>query len=127
MQTLTMKTQGEVEAEVSGGLSRILLNSFGRGPRSIRTTMIPLGVVVVIENILTKPEAILMLCESSSNLFRSMRDSMLEAYRSNIFHMVEDATGSEVNNMHHKIANDGEESFVFSLKSQPEYRVRRAV
>ena len=127
MKTLTMKTQGEMEAEVSGGLSRILLSSFGRGPRSIRTNMIPLGLVVIMDNVLTKPEAILMLCESSSNLFRSMRDSMLEVYQSDIFQMVVEATGSEVNNMHHKMANDGEESFVFSLKSQPEYKVRRAV
>jgi uncharacterized protein YbcI len=127
MQTLTMKTQGEMEAEVSGGLSRILLSSFGRGPRNIRSAMIPLGLVVMMNHILTNAEAQLMLCESGSKLFRSMRDSMLEVYKSNILQIVEEATGSEVNNMHYKMAEDGEESFVFSLKSQPEYKVRRAV
>ena len=89
--------------------------------------MIPLGLVVMMNHVLTNAEAQLMVGISSAKLFRSMRDSMLEVCEFNIFQMVEEATGSEVNNMHHKMAKDGEESFVFSLKSQPEYRIKRAV
>jgi uncharacterized protein YbcI len=123
-----MKTQGEIEAEVSSGLSKLLSTSFGRGPRNVRSTLIPFGLVIMVENILTKAEAQLVSLDSSAKLFRDMRDSMLSLYKINIEQIVEEATGSEVNNVHHDISiQDGEESFVFSLKSQPECRVKKAV
>jgi uncharacterized protein YbcI len=124
----TLKTQGEVEAQISTNLSKLYTDLFNRGPKHIQVSMLPSAAVVLVQNTFTAAEQQIMqhgklFDESGRKMFKNMRSHVMAANREALTTVVEGATGVVVSSVHHDVSTiTGEEAFVFSLRSRPEYR-----
>jgi uncharacterized protein YbcI len=121
-----MKTQGEIEAEICRGISRLQLEFMGRGPSAIRAYLIDDLVVICLRGVLTSAEQHLVRtlpAEKGRDLLKQVRSHLIETSRSVMEEMVRDTTGVGVVSMHHDISTmTGEEVVLFSLIGSPLFR-----
>jgi uncharacterized protein YbcI len=124
-----MKTQGEIEAAVSDGVTRFAQEYMGRGPKGIHTFMLGDLVVVRLTGVLTAAEQQLVKsapAEKGRDLLKQVRTQLIEAARPLLVAMVEGATGSKVVSLHHDISTvTGEEVVLFTLAEAPGAREAR--
>jgi uncharacterized protein YbcI len=147
---MTMKSQGEIEAEVCDGISRFQQEFIGRGPRDIHTHLVGPLVVVRLQGVLTPAERRLMDTTPADGegavraalnghgngngngngraLLKQVRAHMLASGRTRLREIVEQATGVSLVSIHHDISTlTGEEVIVFSLAEAPACRAKRKV
>jgi len=145
---MTMKSQGEMEAEVCDGISRFQQEFIGRGPRDIHTHLVGPLVVVRLQGVLTPAERRLMDTTPANGegavgaalnghgngngngraLLKQVRAHMLASGRTRLREIVEQATGVSLVSSHHDISTlTGEEVIVFSLAEAPACRAKRKV
>jgi len=121
-----MKTLGEIEAEISEGISRFEQEYMGRGPKDIRAHLIRDLLVVRLEGVLTAAEQHLVKSlpsEKGRDLLKQVRTHLIETARPLMEAMVEEITGTKVLSLHHDISTTtGEEVVVFTLAQSPCYR-----
>ena len=121
-----MKTQGEIEAEVSRGIARFEQEFMGRGPKNIQTYLLGDLLVVRLQGVLTAAEQQLVktvLPEKGRDLLKQVRTQLIELARSQMEAMIEAATGSKVVSLHHDISTtSGEEVVIFTLDEAPQFR-----
>jgi uncharacterized protein YbcI len=121
-----VKTQGEIEAAVCGGVSRFQQEYMGRGPKDIRAHLIGDLVVVRLQGVLTAAEQ--QLANSlppgkGRDLLKQVRVQLVETARPLMDAMIQDATGVKVLSLHHDISTvTGEEVMVFTLVESPLFR-----
>lgn len=142
MSTMTLKSQGEIEAAVCDGISRFHQEFLGRGPRDIHAHLVGPLVVVRLQGVLTPAERRLMATSTvgegdmlggsdSGNgraLLKQVRKHMLVSGRPRLREIIEEATAVELVSVHHDISTlTGEELIVFSLKEPPACRAKRKV
>jgi uncharacterized protein YbcI len=124
-----MKTQGEIEAAISDGVTRFEQEYMGRGPKNIRTYLLGDLLVVRLEGVLTAAEQQLVKSgppEKGRDLLKQVRTQLIEAARPVLVAMVEDCTGSKVVSLHHDISTvTGEEVVLFTLAAAPGTREAR--
>ena len=124
-----MKTQGEIEAAVSDGVTRFEQEHMGRGPKDIRTWLLGDLLVVRLQGVLTAAEQQLVKSvppEKGRDLLKQVRTQLIEAARPLLVAMVEAATGGRVVSLHHDISTvTGEEVVLFALAAAPEAREAR--
>jgi uncharacterized protein YbcI len=118
-----MKTQGEIEAAISTGITRFEQEYMGRGPKDIHTHLIGDLVVVRLQGVLTAAEQHLvksLAADKGRNLLKDVRTHLIEAARPVMEAMVQDVTGFRVVSLHHDISTtSGEEVVVFTLAAPP--------
>jgi uncharacterized protein YbcI len=123
---VTMKTQGEIEAAISQGMSRFEQEFMGRGPKDIRTHLIDDLVVVRLQGVLTAAEQHLVKSlpdEKGRDLLKQVRTHLLETARPLLEATMQELTGARVVTMHHDIsAVTGEEVVLFTLAESPQLR-----
>lgn len=124
-----MKTQGEIEAAISEGISRFALEFMGRGPKDIRAHLIGDLVVVRLQGVLTAAEQHLvnsLPSDKGRDLLKQVRMQLIEASRAVLEKLVLEATGVNVRSLHHDISTiTGEEVVLFTLAESPAVRAAR--
>ena len=123
---IDMKTQGEIEAAISDGISRFELEFMGRGPKDIRAHLIGDLLVVRLQGVLTAAEQHLVTTlpsEKGRDLLKQVRTQLIEASRSVLEKLVLEITGTAVRSLHHDISTlSGEEVVLFTLSEPPQVR-----
>ena len=121
-----MRTQGEIEAAVSEGISRFKQDYMGRGPKDIHTHLLGDFLVVRLQGVLTEAEQHLVTslpAEKGRDLLKQVRSHLIETARPVMEAMVENITGVKVVTLHHDISTiTGEEVVLFTLATSPDFR-----
>jgi uncharacterized protein YbcI len=124
-----MKTQGEIEAAVSDGITRFMQDFMGRGPKDIRTHLIGDLILVRLQGILSAAEtslAAVLPAERGRDLLKSVRTHLVENSRDRLQDMIESASEMNCAGMHHDVSTvTGEEMFVFTLRAAPLVRTAK--
>ncbi|HZY90366.1 MAG TPA: DUF2294 domain-containing protein [Gemmataceae bacterium] len=124
-----MKTQGEIEAAISDGVTRFEQEYMGRGPKNIRTYLLGDLLVVRLEGVLTAAEQQLVKtlpAAKGRDLLKQVRTHLVETARPVMEAMVQEATGARVVSLHHDISTvTGEEVLLFTLAESPLVRETR--
>lgn len=123
---LATKTQGEIEAAICEGVSRIEQEHMGRGPKDIRAYLLGDLLVVWLQGVLTAAEQHLVMAhgaEKGRDLLKQVRTHLLGTARPLMEAMIESITGVPVASLHHDISTaNGEEVVIFTLASRPRCR-----
>jgi uncharacterized protein YbcI len=121
-----MKTQGEIEASISEGISRFEQDYMGRGPKDIHAHLIGDLLVVRLQGVLTAAEQQLVKslpAEKGRDLLKQVRTHLIETARPALETLVKDITGCRVVSLHHDISTlTGEELVLFTLANHPALR-----
>ena len=121
-----MKTEGEIEAAISQGISHFEQEYLGRGPKDIRTYLIGDLLIIRLQGVLTAAEQQLVKtlpAEKGRDLLKQVRTQLMETARPTLEDMVQSITGVKVVSLHHDISTEtGEEIVVFSLDGPPVFR-----
>jgi uncharacterized protein YbcI len=121
-----MKTRGEIESEISDGISRFEQEYMGRGPKEVCAYLIQELVVVRLKGVLTAAEQHLVKAlapEKGRDLLKQVRSHLIEIARPTMEKMVKDITGVEVISLHQDISTvTGEEVVLFTLAEAPLFR-----
>ena len=121
-----MRTQGEIEAAVSEGISRFEQDYMGRGPKDIHTHLLGDLLVIRLHGVLTAAEQQLvksLAAEKGRDLLKQVRTHLIETARPLLEAMIERITGVKVVTMHHDISTiTGEEVVLFTLARSPDFR-----
>src|SRR4029453_10223083 len=121
-----MKTQGEIEAAISDGISRFEVEFMGRGPKDIRAHLIGDFVVVRMQGVLTAAEQHLVTtlpAERGRDLLKQVRTQLIETSRSQLEQLMQAVTGVSIRSLHHDISTiTGEEVILFTLCEAPNFR-----
>ena len=149
-----MRSQGEIEAQVSDGISRFQQEFLGRGPRDIHAHVVGPMVLVRLQGVLTPAErrlvtvsvgdqapaagaavpghnghnghAVGMENGNGRSLLKQVRAHVVAAGRPRLREIIEQATGVALVSVHHDISTlTGEEVIVFSLATLPACRTKR--
>ena len=121
-----MRTQGEIEAAVSEGISRFEQDYMGRGPKDIHTHLLGDLLVIRLHGVLTAAEQQLvksLAAEKGRDLLKQVRTHLLETARPILEAMVEKITGVKIVTMHHDISTTtAEEVILFTLAQSLDFR-----
>ena len=118
-----MKTQGEIEAEISKGINQIYVGLLGRGPTNTRTHAIGSTILVMLQNTLTATETNVAKTTDGRRIIKEMCSAVVDSNRAQFKAAVIQATQKDVIDMHHDISiSTGREIIVFSLTDAPAYR-----
>ena len=113
-----MRTQGEIEAAISEGISRFEQDYMGRGPKDIHAHLLGDLLVVRLQGVLTAAEQHLVksLNNKGRDLLKEVRTHLIETARPVLEAMIREVTGVKVVTMHHDISTiTGEEVILFTL------------
>lgn len=120
---ITMRTQGEIEADVCKGIVRFEREYLGQGPKVIQTHLFEDLLVIRLQGVLTVAEQHLAKVsspEKGRDLLKGVRTQLFESARSTLEAMVHEATDVNVVSMHHDISTTtGEEVVVLTLSESP--------
>jgi uncharacterized protein YbcI len=121
-----MKTQGEIESAISGGMSRFEQEYMGRGPKDVHAHLVDDLVVVRLKGVLTAAEQHLVKtldAEKGRDLLKQVRSHLIEIARPTMEAMVQEIAGVKVVSLHHDISTvTGEEVVLFILAESPLFR-----
>ncbi len=118
-----MKTQGEVEASIGEGIKKLYVSIFGRGPGLTSVNVLQTTVVMVSQNVLTAAERNMAENESGRKILKEMRFALVSGVQDKLKDVVAYAANVVVKNLHYSVSvDDGEEVFLFSLATVPEFR-----
>lgn len=139
-----MKSQGEIEAAVCDGVSRLQQEFLGRGPQDIRSHLLGSLLVVRLQGVLTPAERRLMnggmpsaavapsnghdgaAHENGRHLVKQVRSHVMAVARPRLAELVEITMGVKLVSLHHDISTvTGEELLVLTLDGQPACRPSR--
>jgi len=126
--TITKKTKGQIEAEISEAVIKFEKEYMGRGPLETKTYIIDDLVLVRLRGVLTQAEYQLAKVSgfpTGRGQIKQMRITLLEEGRPLLEAVVESITGKEVKSLHTDISTiTGERIVVFTLDAAPEFERR---
>ncbi|MGA2069638.1 MAG: DUF2294 domain-containing protein [Thermoguttaceae bacterium] len=121
-----MRTQGEIEAAISEGVSHFEQDYMGRGPKDIHTHLLGDLLVGRLRGVLTAAEQQLVKSlpgDKGRDLLKQVRTHLVETTRPLLEAMVQEVTGVKVLTLHHDISTaTGEEVILFTLAGPPDFR-----
>lgn len=122
------KTKGQLEAEITEAIIRFELEFMGRGPLEAKTYLIDDLVLVRLKNVLTLAEYKLSQDEVTGkgrSLIKQVRIELLEQGRQLLEVVINDILKVSVKSLHTDISTKtGERIIVFSLNGIPVFRER---
>ena len=126
LKSVPVRTQGEIEAAISEGVSHFAQDYMGRGPKDIHTHLLGDLLVVRLRGVLTAAEQQLVKSlpgDKGRDLLKQVRTHLVETTRPLLEAMVQEVTGVKVLTLHHDISTaTGEEVILFTLAGQPDFR-----
>ena|ERR1700687_548208 len=121
-----MKTQGEIEAAISYGISRFEQEHMGRGPKDVHSYLIGDFLVIRLQGVLTAAEKQLaqsLPVQKGRDLLKQVRTQLIETARPSLETVVQEITGAKVLSLHHDISTvTGEKIIIFTLAESPCFR-----
>ena len=120
--TVELKTQGEIEAQVGDVLRRYSLEYTGRGPEDVHAHLVGDLVIVKMSGVLTVTEQHLAVdsTEQGNRLIKLVRSHLLEMAREDLTAAIRSCTLVDVLGLHQDISPmTGEEILVFTLSASP--------
>jgi uncharacterized protein YbcI len=121
-----IKTLGEIEAAICEGVARFEPEYKGRGPKDIRAHLIGDLLVARLRGVLTAAEQQLVKslpADKGRDLLKQVRPHLIETARPVMETLVQEATGTKVESLHHDIrTRTGEEVVLFALAEAPQPR-----
>jgi uncharacterized protein YbcI len=121
----SVKTRGELEAEVSTAVIRFKKEYMGRGPLSVRTYLLDDMVLVRLQGVLTAAEQKLAEVEERSrgrDLIKQMRLELIEHGRPLLEAVIREILGVGVVSLHTDVSTStGESIILFTLGSKPSF------
>ena len=124
-----MKTQGEIEAAVSKGVTIFMQEFMGRGPKDICTHLIGDLLLVRLHGVLTAAEQHLVAAlpdEKGRDLLKEVRTHLVEVSRPRLEKMIEESSGMRCISLHHDVSTvTGEEVLLFTLTQVPGMRTAK--
>lgn len=121
-----MKTQGEIESEISECMGRFEQEYMGRGPKHVRAHLIGDLILIRLSGVLTTAEQHLVKTlpdHKGRNLLKEVRSHLMEIARPTLDVMIKEITGVAVVCLHHDICTlSGEEVVLFTLVQAPAFR-----
>lgn len=121
-----MKTKGEIEAAICGGINRFEQEFMGRGPKDINVHLIGDLLLIRLQGALTAAERHLVQTlspEKGRDLLKQVRYQLTETGRPFLEAMIEEVTGVKVVSLHHDVSTvTGEKVVVFTLAEPPLFR-----
>jgi uncharacterized protein YbcI len=125
-----MKTQGEIEAAVSKGVTIFMQEFMGRGPKDICTYLIRNLLVVRLQGVLSAAEQHLVAAlpvDKGRDLLKGVRTNLVEISRPRLEKMIEESSGMRCVSLHHDVSTvTGEEVLIFTLAQVPDTRVAKS-
>ena len=123
---LTMKTKGEIEAEISRAIVQFEIDYMGRGPKETHAYIVEDMVVVRLKGVLTPAEEQLTKSIDGKDLVKKMRATLIDKARPLLYQVVGDITGTKILDLHTDISTEsGERVFVFALENNLEKTLAR--
>jgi uncharacterized protein YbcI len=123
MLEVDMKTQGEIEAAICEGISRLEQDYMGRGPKEIHAHLIGDLLVIRLQGVLTAAEQQLAQSsptEKGRDLLKQVRTQLIETARHGLEAMISEVTRTKPLSMHHDISTvTGEAVMIFTLAESP--------
>lgn len=121
----SVKTKGQLEAEISNALIQFEKDYMGRGPKETRAYIIDDLILVRLKAVLTPAEQQLAKNPEGTNLIKQLRSNLLEQARGLLQEVVERITGLKVISLHTDISTKtGERVIIFTLDGNLEERFR---
>jgi len=123
--SITMKTQGEIEAAICEGINRFEQEYRGRGPKEIHAYLLGDFVVIRLQGLLTTAEQHFAKIPSDKgrNLLKQIRTHVIETANPLMRGIIQKITGVTVVSLHHDISTvTGEGFMIFTLAAAPIYR-----
>ena len=121
----TIKTKGQLEAEISAAMVQFEREYMGRGPEETRTYLIDDLVLVRLRGVLTPAEKHLAGGDPTGDdrkLIKQARMQLLEKARPLLVSIIKDILNQDVISLHTDISiRTGERVILFSLAGQPEF------
>lgn len=121
-----MKTQGEIEAAISEGMSHFEQHYMGRGPKNVQAHLIGDLLLVRLHGVLTEAEQQLVKtspADKGRDLLKQVRAQLVETARPVLEALVLEATGAKTLSMHYYVSTmTGEEVMLFTLTQAPSFR-----
>jgi uncharacterized protein YbcI len=119
----SVKSRGELEAEISSAVIRFKREYMGRGPREVRTYLMDDMALVRLKGVLTPAEQRLAKIEDphrGRDLIKQFRVELLEHAREMLEQLVTGILGVRVVSLHTDISTrTGESLIVFTLERRP--------
>ncbi len=113
---MSLKTKGQVEAEISAAITQFEKEHLGRGPNEARTFIVQDMVLIRLKGVLTPAEEQLAVEHEGARLIKQMRMRLIESSRSVLVRIIEENTGAHVTTVHADISTrTGERVFIFGL------------
>ena len=124
-----MKTQGEIEAAISKGVTIFMQDFMGRGPKDICTHLFKDIVLVRLQGVLSAAEQHLVdifPTDKGRDLLKGVRTKLVEISRPRLEKMVEESCGMRCISLHHDVSTvTGEEILLFTLAQIPDTRTAK--
>lgn len=121
----SMKTKGQLEAEVSEAFIKFEKEYMGRGPNEARTFIVEDMVVIRLRGVLTPAEKQLAKVndnDTGRTLIKQVRKELIEKARVLLESMIQDMLGVKILCMHTDISTvTGEKIIMFTLNESPKY------
>jgi uncharacterized protein YbcI len=128
--SFTMKTKGQLEADISEAIIKFEKEYMGRGPEETRTYIIDDMILVRLRGVLTPAEKNLAKIDGTTQgraLIKQVRIELLEKARGMLEALVQDITACKVRSMHTDISTTtGERVIIFTLESTPRCEIAGA-
>jgi uncharacterized protein YbcI len=122
---VAMKTQAGIEAGICEGMTQLVQEYIGRGPKNIQAHLLGDLIVVRLVGVLTVAEQHLVKTlpsEKGRDLLKNVRTHQMETARPLLGAMVQEITGAKVLSLQHDISTvTGKEVVIFTLAGPPRF------
>ena len=120
----SLRTKGQVEAQISEAIIQFEKDYMGRGPTEAKTYLIDNLVVIKLQGVLTPAERQLVSSaesDSGRELVKKMRHALLQKGRPLLEALIKDLLGVGIKSLHTDLSTiTGERVIIFSLEAVPE-------
>lgn len=121
----TLKTKGQVEAQISEAIIQFEKDYMGRGPVECKTFLVDTMVIIKLQGVLTPAETQLISSDASDSgreLVKKMRHALLQKARPKLEALVKDILGVNIQCLHSDLSTiTGERVILFSLDGMPDF------
>lgn len=122
---MTIKTKGQLEAEISTAITKFEKEYLGRGPKEANTYIIKDMILIRLKGILTPAEENLTRDSEGTQLIKVVRRRLIESCRPLLEEIIQDITGVNIISLHTDISSrTGERIFVLSLNKNLESEIK---
>lgn len=113
---MAIRTQGQIEDDISKAITKFEQEYMGRGPKEVRTFLLQDMVFVRLKGVLTPAEQQLAKTHEGHLLIKQIRVKLLEDAKGLLAKIISGITGAKVLSMHTDISTaTGERVIIFTM------------